>query len=266
MPTCSNADCDTKQAILNPGDLCKNCFAAQEQHDPLRNLDLSKPLKNVNLGELLDIFKSLMTPIEQKLEKLGKQTSSQDARISLLEANIKEKDTTIATMTDIIVNMQSSLNRIDANTRNNNIIISGLQEEDMIDNEIGELKGDKEKIERLFGVMDVGTDVLASADNFEYTRIGQSRDNATRLVKVNVKSKIARDKILDKAPTLKGKNELWKKIYVKKDVHPVYSKETSRIYRKMKALKEQNPTKEVKIQDGKLMVDGRIVDKNMFFH
>ena len=128
MPTCSNADCDTKQAILNPGDLCKNCFAAQEQHDPLRNLDLTKPLKNVNLGELLDIFKSLMTPIEQKLEKLGKQTSSQDARISLLEANIKEKDTTIATMTDIIVNMQSSLNRIDANTRNNNIIISGLQE------------------------------------------------------------------------------------------------------------------------------------------
>ena len=56
------------------------------------------------------------------------------------------------------------------------------------------------------------------------------------------------------------------KIYVKRDVHPVYSKETSRVYRKMKNLKEQNPDKDVKIQDGKLMVDGKMVDKNLFFH
>ena len=250
---------------MNPGDLCKNCFAAQEQNDPLKDLDFNMPLKNVKLGELLDIFKSLMIPVQQKLEQLSKQTSSQDARISLLEANIKEKDTTIATMTDIIINMQSSLNRIDANTRNNNIIISGLQEDDLIDEEIGELKSDKKKIERLFKVMQVDTDVLANVETFEYTRIGQSKDNATRLVKVNVKSKNARDKILDKAPSLKGKNELWKKVYVKKDVHPVYSKETSRIYRKMKTLKEQNPTKEIKIQDGKLTMDGRVIDQNMFF-
>ena len=266
MPSCSNANCDVKQAILNPGDLCKNCFAIQEANDPLKNLDLSKPLKNVNLGELVDIFKALMNPIEHKLEQLTKRTSSQDAKITLLEANIKEKDTTIATMTDIIINMQSSLNRIDANTRNNNIIVSGLQEDDIVDNDVGELRSDKEKVTRLFEVIEVGTDVLASADEFEYTRIGQSRDNATRLMKVNVRSKITRDKILEKAPSLKGKNEVWKKIYVKKDVHPVYSKETSRIYRKMKALKEQNPDKEVKIQDGKPLVDGRRVDKNLFFH
>ena len=266
MPTCSNANCDVKQAILNPGDLCKNCFAIQEANDPLKNLDLSKPLKNVNLGELIDIFKALMNPIEQKLEQLTKRSSSQDAKISLLEANIKEKDTTIATMTDIIINMQSSLNRIDANTRNNNIIISGLQEEDIVGNDIGQLRNDKEKVQTLFEVMQVGTDIVAVADEFEYTRIGQRRDNATRLVKVNVRSKATRDKILEKAPSLKGKNELWKKIYVKKDVHPVYSKETSRIYRKMKTLKEQNPEKEVKIQDGKLLVNGRMVDKNLFFH
>ena len=266
MPTCTNAGCDTKQAILNPGDLCKNCFAAQEANDPLKNLDLNKPLKNVNLGELIDIFKSLMNPIEQKLEQLTKRSSSQDAKISLLEANIKEKDTTIATMTEIIINMQSSLNRIDTSTRNNNIIISGLQEEDLVINEVGELSSDEEKIKCLFKVMDVDSDVLASADNFECSRIGQSRDNATRLLKVNVKSKITRDKILDKAPSLKEKNELWKKVYVKKDVHPVYSKETSRLYRKKKTLKEQNPNKEIKIQDGKLLVDGRTVDKNLFFH
>ena len=91
-------------------------------------------------------------------------------------------------------------------------------------------------------------------------------ENQSRLIKVNVKSKDTRDLILEKAPSLKEKNDLWRKIYVKKDVHPVYSRETSRIYKKMKTLKEQNPEKEVKITDGKLMVDGNVVDKNMFFH
>ena len=131
MPTCTNATCGVKQAILNPGDLCKTCYAAVSEQDPLKDLDLTKPLRNVNLGELVEIFKSLMTPIEQKLELLTKRSSSQDPKISLLEANIKEKDTTIATMTDIIINMQSSLNRIDANTRNDNLIITGLPEEDI---------------------------------------------------------------------------------------------------------------------------------------
>ena len=168
-------------------------------------------------------------------------------------------------MTDIIINMQSSLNRIDSNTRNTNIIISGLQENDIVNKEVGELKGDKAKVERLLGVMEVEAEVLDNVNIFECSRIGQGRDNATRLVKVDVKSKATRDKILEKAPVLKDKSELWKKIYVKKDVHPVYSKETSRIYRKMKKLKEENPGKEVKILDGKLIFDGKTVDKNLFF-
>ena len=277
MPTCSNAGCNTKQAILNPGDLCKTCYAALETNDPLKDLDLTKPLKNINLGELVDIFKALMNPIEQKLEVISKRTISKDAKIALLEANLKEKDTTIATMTDIIVNMQSSLNRIDANMRNTNIIVAGLHEGDIKDDDVGELKGEKKKIERLLKVMDVEAKVLAGIDytlwidyyvlttTYEYTRIGQIKDNATRLVKVNVQSKETRDKILEKAPSLKDKNELWKKVYVKKDVHPVYSKETSRIYKKMKLLKEKNPEKEVKIFEGKLMMDGKVIDKNLFF-
>ena len=189
MPICSNANCGIRQAILNPGDLCKTCYQAGGDHDPLKDLDLTKPLKNVNLGELVDIFRSLMNPIEQKLEKISNRTSSQDAKITLLEANIKEKDNTIAAMTDIIINMQSSLNRIDSNTRSTNIIISGLQEDDIVNSEVGELKGDKEKVTHFFGVMKVEADVLANVNTFEYSRIGQGKDNVTRVVKVDVRSK-----------------------------------------------------------------------------
>ena len=34
----------------------------------------------------------------------------------------------------------------------------------------------------------------------------------------------------------------------------------------MKTLKEENPDKEVKIQDGKLLLEGKMIDKNLFFH
>ena len=264
MPACTA--CQNKQAILNPGGLCRACFALEEGNDPLKDMDLNKPLKNANLGELVDIFKAMMKPVELKLEQIKQSTAAQDAKITLLEANLKEKDTTIATMSEIIINMQSSLNRIDSSTRNTNIIVSGLQEQDIVNEQDGQLKEEKEKIKRLLEVMDVEADVLANVDAFECSRIGQIKENATRLVKVNVGSKVTRDLILQKAPSLKNKNELWGRIYVKKDVHPVYSKETSRIYRKMKSLKEKNPNKEVKIVDGKLTVDGRTVDKNMFFH
>ena len=46
-----------------------------------------------------------------------------------------------------------------------------------------------------------------------------------RLLKVDVQSKATRDKILEKAKELKNKNELRKRVYVKKDVHIVYAKE-----------------------------------------
>ena len=248
------------------GGLCRACFALEEANDPLKDMDLNKPLKNANLGELVDIFKAMMKPVELKLEQIKQSTAAQDAKITLLEANLKEKDTTIATMSEIIINMQSSLNRIDSSTRNTNIIVSGLQEQDIVNDQDGELTEEKEKIKRLLEVMEVEADVLANVDAFECSRIGQIKENATRLVKVNVGSKVTRDLILQKAPSLKNKNELWGRIYVKKDVHPVYSKETSRIYRKMKSLKEKNPNKEVKIVDGKLTVEGKAVDKNMFFH
>ena len=57
-----------------------------------------------------------------------------------------------------------------------------------------------------------------------------------------------------------------KKIYLKKDTHPVYVQETGRLRVKMKKLKEiPGNAEKVKIVDGNLEVDGKIVDKNTFF-
>ena len=102
-------------------------------------------------------------------------------------------------------------------------------------------------------------------ETLEVSRIGQPNNSATRLLKVNVQTKEARDSIIGKAKHLKNKSEPWCKIYVKKDVHIVYAKENQRLSSRRKELKENNPDSDIRIVDGKLLMDQRVVDRNTFF-
>ena len=55
-------------------------------------------------------------------------------------------------------------------------------------------------------------------------------------------------------------------VYIKKDTHPVYTQETGRLRVKMKTLKSIPGNEDkVKIVNGNLEVDGKIVDRNTFF-
>ena len=82
----------------------------------------------------------------------------------------------------------------------------------------------------------------------------------------NTITKENRNNIIEKASILKSKPQ-WSKVYLKKDTHPVYVQETGRLRTKMKNLKKKFPGNEdkVKIMNGKLEVDGKIIDSNTFF-
>ena len=176
--------------------------------------------------------------------------------------HVKEKERTIDTLTQIVVNMQGSLNRIDSNKRITNIIVSGLSEETINDGG-NQLNNDKEKVDRLLDVMDI--DASVQRDTLQISRIGQPNNSTTRLLKIDVQSKESRDAILEKARHLKTRNEPWCKVYVKKDVHIVYAKENQRLNNRRKELREKNPNSDIKIIDGKLLIDQRVVDRNTFF-
>ena len=200
--------------------------------------------------------------------KAEKKYKAYDSKIALLETDVMEKQVKIDTLTQIIVNMQSSLNHIDSGKRVNNIIISGLTEGDIEYNEFL-LTTNADKVKCLLEVLGVGP-TNEQLNTFGISRIGQPRSNQTRLIKLNVKSKDIRKIILEKAPSLKNYEVSWNKVYLKKDLHPVFIKENqkirkSEIHKKMKLLKEQNTEKSVKIVKGYLMVDDVIVDKNIFF-
>ena len=106
---------------------------------------------------------------------------------------------------------------------------------------------------------------IPNADILECIRIGKEKQDSIRMLKVKVKSKEQRAEITDKAPNLKAIPYL-KKIYVKKDTHPVYVQETGRLRTKMKKLKEIPGNEDkVKIVNGNLEVDGKVIDRNTFF-
>ena len=102
---------------------------------------------------------------------------------------------------------------------------------------------------------------------FKIVRLGAEKNGYNR-VKMVFSTAKKRDEFLKNSDKLKNINEPWSKIYLKKDQHPVYLAENNRLRRKKFDLKElpENETKEVKIVNGKLLVGGAVVDKNMFFH
>ena len=58
-------------------------------------------------------------------------------------------------------------------------------------------------------------------------------------------------------------------MYINKDTHPVYLNENKRIRKRMQELKRRpelaHETNRVKLENGRLKVDGVIIDKNLFF-
>ena len=115
----------------------------------------------------------------------------------------------------------------------------------------------------------MGTDHFdqGAINNFNISRIGRERTGYNRAVKIVTGSKEERNEFTKNAKNLKNADDLWKKVYVRKDEHPVYLAERTRLRKKMEELKRNpdNRNKEITIKDGKLMVDSEVADENIFF-
>ena len=150
-------------------------MASSEDSTPPDDAELAKKVTDMTLGDIVSVIKRIITPITEKLDKLEHSITtnveSQNAKIELLKANVKEKEQTIETLSQIVINMQASLNKIDSDKRITNIMVSGLSEDSITDNG-DELSNDVEKVERLFNVMEIDPTTIASVDTLEMSRIG----------------------------------------------------------------------------------------------
>ena len=118
----------------------------------------------------------------------------------------------------VTVVQQQFLERIDSREREKNIVITGIPEDETLN---GAQSG-KEKCDEVFKVIgfEVETDVC---------RLGEKRTGKMRPVLAKTPSKSARDLILSKSKILKEADTKYKKIYVKKDIHPAVRNEWKRL-------------------------------------
>ena len=167
--------------------------------------------------------------------------------------------------------MQKNLNQQDNDTRNLNIIISGMREDEIEivngNDASTTLKSDHEKVTWLLKYLksEHFTDQMIA--EFSIQRLGKKREGFNRIVKIKLKSVKDRDAFLVNAPTLKNAPVAWGKVFIKKDQHPVYLAEDKRLRKKVYDLKqlEENVDKEIKLPNGKILFDGVIIDKKSFY-
>ena len=156
---------------------------------------------------------------------------------------------------------------IDADKRVTNLMINGLPEEEMVDNNDEVLADDPAKFKYLLHCIGIN-DIDALIDGFEFSRIGAAAERKKRVLKINVGTKETRDKICKETKKVKLLPTPWKYVYINKDVHPVYLKENQRIRKKMQELKKvpgfEHESGRVKLENGLLTVDGPAVDQNLF--
>ena len=209
----------------------------------------------IKLNSLLD---AKIKTIEDKYDAA---IDGLDCKVETLKCKCKQYEEDISTLKSIVGKQQKSLNQIDADERDHNIIISGLSESDISHGETV-YNTDVEKVSELLNKINL----TLPAGN-EIVRLGKPNSNYNRILKVNVVSKENRNTILAKAKDLKNADEPWCRTFLKRDLHPVIVQENSRLNRKKKELLklDENQGKNVRIEKGKLMIDGVVVDQNLFF-
>ena len=238
-------------------------------------VDGNKRVNELNVNELVALINTAILPVTQNVatikKEFEKKTKSYDNKILLLEADTKKKQDRIDALESTIVEMQKFINKLDHDDRKTNIIVTGLSEESInapAGNEdvVDALNNDTDKIRVLIDSID--NDENFDISTWDISRIGRVREGYTRAVKIVTTSTEERDKVLSLAPRLKSQ-PAWSKVYVKKDLHPVYAKENQRIRKKRYDLAthyaNNNEQKEVKLVNGAIQVDGVTVDRNMFF-
>ena len=220
--------------------------------------------------DIYTIVSSAIHGTNKKIDDLQKNVNDKiellQNRVKILETENEKKDEEISTLKHTVVNIQKALNTVDQGERSTKAIIQHLPEINMNDENGELLDNDKKKIQQICKLMEHNIEEQ-EFERLTIERIGREREGIPRMVKIQFQSMTQRDAFIKNAKKLKNADETWKKVYLKKDQHPVYAGENNRLRVKMKKIQRdpENANKTVIIKDGKLTIDETIVDENLFF-
>ena len=171
----------------------------------------------------------------------------------------KEKDQ----LMQMVSQQQRFLEMIDAGKRACNLIIMGVPEDpSTLTSGEDSANSNEEKVKLV--LKKTGHN---DAEIQEITRLGKANAERARPTKVILKCPLKRKSILEDAKKLKDAGDVFKKIFVKKDIHPSVRKELYRLREaeKRESEKAENAGKQVKYDHATrtLSVDGMVIDRYM---
>ena len=165
-----------------------------------------EPSNNILLNELKDIKESLNA-------------------INTLKEEVKCLSEKLNTAYESIHQQQLFLEYLEGKDCRKNLVIYGLSESE---DELG-----SNDLDKLKTVLNKAKCPTIDLTNFTFRRLGGPNPRG-RPLHITLNSQQQRDTILDTAKELKNAGEIFSKIYINKDIHPVVRKEIGRLKKKAK--------------------------------
>ena len=209
---------------------------------------------NLQHGSVMErLLLKILNELQETRVDLNKYTQERATDKATIDSQQKE----INRLNGISYQHQRFMEQIDAQNRVNNVVIMGIPEDPAV---FGGETNDTAKIKRLFGEIGAQDTVI-----IEFKRLGDKKDNRIRPILMKSRSREARDALLEKAKALKEKEEPYKTVYIKKDVHPLVRQEWKRLKDLEKSEKEKAENSgHTIVLDSKnrtLLRDGQIIDR-----
>lgn len=201
-------------------------------------------------------LRTLTTKVEELMKEVVEIKRAMTAPDSLINQKIGSLQDQVKKQGEIISKQQRYLESLDRKERENNIIVTGVPDE----NEA--LEGtttDEDKLNKIMRKIEAAEEIKS------YRRLGTRTDNRRRAILLVVNDKDTRDRILDKAKTMKQAGGDYAKIYIKKDVHPSVRMEWRRL-REVERNEKERPENSgcvirLDTRERKVYRDGEVIDE-----
>ena len=142
-------------------------------------------------------------------------------QIEDLRKQLRNQDEVNAKQSEVIAKQQKYLEQIDRKERECNIVILGVPEDGA---PLDDATNDCDKVKKIWNAASITTEMKS------LRRLGRPDSNKKRPILVVVPSRGDRDSVLEKAKELNDAGEVYKYIYIKKDIHPSVREEWKRLH------------------------------------
>lgn len=198
-----------------------------------------------------------LTTLMKEIAELKSAITSSDGVVGALTKKILDLQNQVEKQAETIGRQQRYLEVLDRKERENNIVLLGVPDhQESFDG----ATSDEAKVKKVLEKAGAGGNPRS------VRRLGASNgDQRRRPILVSLASRDERDTVLDKAKNLKTCEDPYKKIYIKKDVHPSVRAEWRRLREAEQREKERPENTGCNIhfnaRERRLYKDGMVIDQ-----